>query len=176
MVRYYVHLPLPQELRDKVMAIRKKYSYESKSDPHITLIAPSQLIIHRSENELIEALRLATKKLSQFPVLQKDIYYFGDKEMVCVRIEASAGFGLCRGALVRAWAGILEPPSGPLADLPNPHVTLLVNIPVENRERVWSELGGKVVFFQFTCDQIVLLRRGESDDRWRAIAIFPIGG
>lgn len=118
MTRYYIHIPLPQESRDAVTAIRKKYGYESKSDPHITLIAPSKIIVPRSEDELIVALVSAAKKLSQFPVVEKDMYYFDDKEIVCVRIEANAGLVLCRRALLAASSGILEPPSGPFADMP----------------------------------------------------------
>ncbi len=175
MLRYYVHIPLPQKFRDAVMAIRNKYRYNGKSDPHITLIAPSKIIIPRSEKELIEALSLATKELSQFPVSEKDMYYFGNKEIVCVRIEANAGFVLCRRVLVQASAGILEPPSGPFADMPNPHVTILENIPIEDRADAWSELQGRVFFYQFTCDKIDLLRRGETDDYWQSIASLPVG-
>ena len=167
-MRYYIHIPLPKKLKEKIAAIEFQYQGENKSEPHITLVPPLELLEGKSEQELINAINLVAEACPYpFPITQKKIGYFGNKDTIFIGVERSPELLKLHGALRQAVSGILEPPDGPFADLPTPHITLAAHLSPEQGERAWEELRNKDLRDQFVCGSVVLLRKSQADKCWQ---------
>lgn len=174
---YYIHIPLPKDLRDRVAAVELKYQAKgSKSEPHITLIPPRKLMEGRLENYLKGTIDLMAERYQQHPfwIDQNGLGYFGKKETVYINIYRSSPLLRLHENLVNVISGILEPADGPYNNLPTPHITLAKNLSPERGEEAWQELSRQDFIGRFMCYQIELLRQGPADKRWQVIGQFQV--
>src|SRR3989338_5151212 len=164
-MRYHIHIPLPEELQNKIEAIRFKCKHPAKSKPHITLIPPLKLLDGHTGIELMKAIEIVAKNTNPFPVTQIGVGYFSNKEIIHVIIERTSELLLLHRELLEAISGILEPSEGEFAELPQPHITI-ISLPPENRHEAWRAIKNEFLSGQFTCNSIVLLKRGPKDKQW----------
>ncbi len=171
-MRYYIHIPLPKDLRDRVAAIEFKYQGESGSEPHITLVPPLELCEGMSEQNLREAVNLAVQLVDPLLVTQNGMGYFGNKETIFIGVERTFELLVLHRVLVEQVSGILKPSDGPFADLPTPHITLATHLSPEQGKKAWVALKDKSFFSQFICDKVALLRKGQGDQHWNIVKNF----
>jgi len=112
-MRYYIHILLPEGLRNAVLAVEKEYQGKSKSDPRITIIPPGVLIKEWSEQELIDAIRGAVKYSNRPLIAETGVGHFenreGDKETIYIDIQRTPTLLWLHRSLVDAVADILNP-------------------------------------------------------------------
>jgi len=173
-MQYYIYVALPARLSRRVAAIRQKYPGTFRSDPHLTLVIPRTLATGRRERELVRALRGATATLAPYEVRYSGVAFFGSWEFVYVPIHKTHPLRACREACVRAVRGILE--NHRLDRFRHPHITLAGRMPPDDGLRVWQALAGKTFDGRFRCREVSLMRRNGTDERWRLVSRFRLGG
>ncbi|MBI2669607.1 MAG: 2'-5' RNA ligase family protein [Candidatus Yanofskybacteria bacterium] len=173
---YYIHIPLPEKLRDEISEIERTFQGDSGSEPHITLIPPRELIGGKSEQELIDAVHLATQRLTPFALIQKGVGFFGNKETIYVRISRTYKLVSFHQALAEAISGILEPLDGPFDNLPTPHITLSTRLSPEYGQKAWEVLRNRNFLGQFMCKRLTLLQKDRGDKHWKVLWHFDLNG
>ena len=171
---YYIHISLPEELQNRVEAIRFKYKYSAKSKPHVTLVPPLKLLDGHTDTDLMKVIEIVAKKTNPFPVTQIGVGYFNNKEIIHVIIERTNELLLLHRELLEAISGILETSEGEFAELPQPHITI-ISLPPENGHEAWRAIKNEFLSGQFTCNSIVLLKRGPKDKQWKVARLFKLG-
>jgi 2'-5' RNA ligase len=175
-MRYYLHIPLPAELRNRVSKIEKKFQGDSRPEPHITLVFPRQILPRKLVHELAGNIHKAAKATSPFEIiLEGRVRYFGEKDHFYIPIKRTEAIVACHQALVRAVGDVLAPADGVFADMPVPHITLASKVPEDRRSAAWSELRNRNFSGSFMCKKVILLRFGEGDKKWEVVATFPLG-
>lgn len=180
-MRYYMHIPLPKELRDRVSEIEKKFQGDSRSEPHITLVSPRKILSwkvpHEAARELAGKIHKVVIGMTPFYVIQeRHAQYFGEEEHFYIPVRRTDGIVDCHKALVHAAEDILEGPGDSFANMPRPHITLASKVPKERRRAAWAEIRNQGFSGSFLCKKVVLLRLGEGDKKWEVVANFPLGG
>ncbi|MDP3954628.1 MAG: 2'-5' RNA ligase family protein [bacterium] len=173
-MHFYIHIPLPEELKNKIEAFRLRYNWPAKSEPHITLVPPLKLLDGHTGLEMVRAVELVAKKTNPFRITQKGAGYFGYKEIINIGVERTNDILLLHRDLLEVISGILEPSQGEFADLPNPHITV-VSLPSDKGGELWEEIKNEDFSGEFLCDKITLLRRGDDEKKWAVVQNFVFG-
>jgi 2'-5' RNA ligase len=173
-MRYYLNIPVPADLSERVSAFEQRWQGTSKSAPHITLVIPRLLIVGKNEADLVSRLECALSTLPAFPVRLFGIDYFGNKRVIYIRAERSPEFARCHEAAMNAVEGFLEPATGEHASISHPHITLATKLSPEKGEQAWQEALAQDWSGEFVCDQVQLLRIGPRDTRWAITATLPL--
>lgn len=171
---YYLNIPVPTDLSERVSAFERKWQGTTKSDPHITLVIPRLLIAGRSEAELVSRLETTLVTVPEFQIRMTGSDYFGKKRVVHIRVEHSPEFAGCHEAAMQAVADLLEPATGGHASLSHPHITLATKLSPEKGEKAWQEALAQEWSGEFRCDRVQLLRMAPTDVRWVIAATLPL--
>ncbi|MCW3054252.1 MAG: 2-5 ligase superfamily [Chthonomonadales bacterium] len=173
-MRYYLNIPVPTELSERVRAFEQRWQGSAKSDPHITLVIPRLLLPGQSEADLVSRLETALSTLPAFPIRLLGLGYFGKKSVLHVGVERSPEFARCHEAAMHAVEGILEPPTGEHASISHPHLTLATKLSPKKGEQAWQAALPQDWSGEFVCDRVQLLRIGSRDSRWIVVATLPL--
>ncbi|MCW3098432.1 MAG: 2-5 ligase superfamily [Chthonomonadaceae bacterium] len=172
-MRYYLNIPVPADLSERVSAFEQKWQGTSKSAPHITLVIPRLILPGSSEADLVSQLESALSTLPAFPIRMLGLDYFGNKTVIHIPVDRSAEFALCHETAMDAVEGILEPPTGEHASISHPHITLATKLSPEKGERAWQEALTQDWSGDFVCNRVQLLRIGPRDPHWIVVATLP---
>ena len=175
-VDYYIHCTLSGKLAERVLSIEKKYQGNSRSRPHLTIIRPQGISADVSERELIGSIGFALRKQKPLLIIQLGVGYFGEKEIVCIKVKRSVALMLCHRRLTKATIGLLDGSRGEFAHLPNPHITLAARLSGESAKKAWASLKDQDFSGRFLCKRVSLLRKREGDKRWKVIKDFNLDG
>jgi 2'-5' RNA ligase len=175
MTRYFIYIALPAALTRRVAAIERKYRGLSLAAPHVTLIVPREIYPGRREEDVVEAVRKATLPLASFTVAYKGVSYFGRKQYVYIPVRRTRALVSCHLACARALKRVLKPVRSRPERFLRPHITLVARILQHDGEAVWNALEHRRFAGGFVCTEIVLLRMGESETRWRLVRRFRLG-
>ena len=177
-MRYYIHIPLPEKLREVVRAVEEEYQGKSGSDPHITIIPPREIIEGRTEQELVKAIKLATKDSIMTKIIERRVGYFrnsaGDVQTVYIGIYKTPALSWLHDELARGISGILEPPTSDFADFKVPHITLATKLSPKRGLEAWVALRDESFFTSFWGNTFILLRKDVDDERWQEVRSFKI--
>jgi len=171
---YYLNIPVPTDLSERVSAFEQKWQGSAKSDPHVTLVIPRLLLADRSEQDLIARLEIAFATVPAFPIHMTGLDYFGRKSVVHIGVERSPAFAYCHEIAMQAVEEFLAPSAGEHASISHPHVTLATRLSPEKGERAWQEALPQNWSGGFLCNQVQLLRIGPRDARWIVVATLPL--
>jgi len=169
---YYLNIPVPTDLSERVSAFERRWQGSAKSDPHVTLVIPRPLIVGRSEAELVARLESAMAVVPAFPIRRTGIAYFGNKSVVHIGVERSPAFAYCHEIAMQAVEQFLAPSAGEHASISHPHVTLATKLSPERGEKALIEALAQDWSGEFPCDRVQLLRIAPRDARWKVIADF----
>jgi 2'-5' RNA ligase len=175
MTRYFIYIALPAALTRRVAAIERKYRGLSLADPHVTVIVPREIYPGRREQEVVDAVRHATRALAPFTVSYRGVSYFGRKQYVYVPVRRSRALVDCHLACARALEPLLKPVMSRPERFLKPHITLVARILHDEGEAVWNALVRRKFDGRFACSDIVLLRMEESETRWQLVRRFRLG-
>ncbi len=180
-MRYYIHIPLPEDLKNKIMAIRSQYPCNISLEPHITVINPRELSPKITQPELCNKLRIVLSGIIRFPIVSQgmggfpNLGFFGDKDVIYIGIRKTIDLLFLQSLLSKAVKGVLEPSTSKFTNYNfNPHITLLEGLKGDVKLRAWNELKDRVFFDKFICEKITLLSKIKSGEPWTVVDNFPL--
>ena len=178
-MRYYIHIPLPNDLRNKVLDVQRKYQGGDSSEPHITVMAPRQLDVMagKLERHIIGAVESVVSKLAPFEIIQSRVGRFEDINVIYLGVERTLLLVMLNGVLAESLSRVLLPLSDTrFENIPTPHISLVSGLNNKQAEIAWHELDGQFFFKRFLCDEIALLGRGPEDKHWHVVRKFKLSG
>ncbi len=171
MTKYYINIGLPDELAQKVVAIERKFQGQGRSEPHLTIIPPRELLGH--EGLLVEVLSLTCRQLSAFQIKSVGLGSFDNFQTIMVEIEKSRELVNLYQTLNRAVDGKLARPKVDFS-FACPHITLANKLEPKAGVEAWNELKAGEYAWQFRADRINLLRFNEIKQAWDKTNVFDL--
>ncbi len=178
-MKYYIHIPLPYNIKDKILTVRSQFWSKAKLEPHITVIDPREILEGATEAELCSALKTVAFGLSRFFIIAKgvgdfpNLGFFGNKDVIYIGIKKTDDLLHLRSMVSENVNGVLKPSTSEFKDY-NPHITLLEDLDEEIRLGVWNMLKDKIFFDRFICEKITLLRKDGSGQPWDIVDNFSL--
>lgn len=172
---YYLHIPLPDPLAQRIERFEQRYQGSSRSKPHITLIRPRALKPSASEAQLIARLRDAQTNLSGFEIFFGGLGFFGDYHTVYIRIERTPELLRYHELLTKKVQDLLEIDASAFSELSKfevPHISIASRMTPEQGRAAWEALQAEAFEGRFLCKTIFLLRQMERHHPWESI--FPL--
>jgi 2'-5' RNA ligase len=171
-MRYYVHIPAPQEICSLIDARQAAWGYESKSRPHITLCIPGRLKPGVTEGDLINVFQESVAGLKPFPVVMEGIGFFRNKEVIFISIQQTDEIRACYQVLNDALNSYLD---NAQSDNFHPHITLIKDITSEKGAQLLQELKDEEWGGLFIAESLELLKRGPEDPKWEVVCSRGLG-
>ena len=178
-MRYYIHIPLPDDLRSKVLDVQRKYQGGDSSEPHITVIAPRQLDVMagKLERHIIGAVEFVVSKLAPFEIIQTKVGRFEDINVIYLGVERTLLLVMLNMVLAESLSRVLLPLSDTrFENIPTPHISLVSGLNNEQFQLAWNELQEQSFFKKFLCDEIALLGKDPEDKHWHVVRKFKLSG
>ncbi|HSI21042.1 MAG TPA: 2'-5' RNA ligase family protein [Verrucomicrobiae bacterium] len=173
-MRFYVCIPLPVRLKEKVSTFSKEWEVQSKSEPHITIIVPRSLPEGVGLRELTGAIAGALSSVRPFIIQCREVGQFDDKQVIHLPIERSSGFADLHQALRTEIERVAGVDVAKFAHVPEPHITLASGMSPEKAEPIWDAAHQIDWTDEFACKELHLMVRGPDDPRWIVSTAFHL--